>query len=238
MESFLSRAALLLGDATINKLAVSRVAVLGVGGVGSYAAEALVRGGVGHLLLIDDDVVSPSNLNRQLHATTQTIGQYKTHVMAGRACAINPDIHIETLEVFCLPDTIASILPGNLDYIVDAIDTVSAKLAVAQWAHENGVPLISCMGAANKLDPTRFEIADINETSVCPLCRVMRRELKKRGVPALRVVYSREQPLTPEPVSVPDGAHPKRQTPGSVSFVPPVAGFIAAGAVIRDIAGI
>ena len=241
MEDIFARAQLLLGSSAMEKLAESRVAVIGIGGVGSYAVEALARGGVGALLLVDDDRVSPTNINRQLHADNYTIGRYKTKLMAERAVSINPHIQIDTAEIFCLPDNIGEILGGKLNYVIDAVDTVSAKLGIAAYCHENGIPLISCMGAANKLDPTRFEIADIKETSVCPLCRVMRRELKKGGITALRVVYSREEPLKPLDLEIPDERgspsvrHPKRQTPGSVSFVPPVAGFIAAGEVIKEL---
>jgi tRNA A37 threonylcarbamoyladenosine dehydratase len=227
-EAYAARTKLLIGDAGLARLAAARVAVFGVGGVGSYAVEALARAGVGRLYLVDNDTVSPSNINRQLHATIDTIGQYKTKLMAERIAAINPDAVVETAEAFLLPDNVDALLPGDFDYILDAVDTVAAKLALAETALRRGVPIIAAMGAGNKLDPTRFEVADINETSVCPLCRVMRRELKKRGIPRLRVVYSKEPPR------IPDGAG-DRPPPGSVSFVPSVAGLILAGAAINDL---
>lgn len=232
-----SRTGLLIGEDGVARLQTARVAVFGIGGVGSFVVEALVRSGVGQLLLVDDDVVSLSNLNRQLHATHETLGQSKTALMAQRARSINPAIEVETLDAFCLPENVVQLLPGRFDYIVDAIDTVSAKLALAEEAFHRGVPIISAMGAGNKLDPTGFRVADIGETSVCPLCRVMRRELKKRGVPRLKVVYSQEPPLTPLPslASETPTAHPKRNTPGSIAFVPSVAGLILAGQVVRDL---
>jgi len=239
LNPYFSRSALLLGEAAIEKLAGCRVAVAGLGGVGSFAAEALVRGGVGSLLLIDNDLVAPGNINRQLLATAGTVGKPKAELAARRALEINPRVHAQARREFLLPENIEEVLAGPLDYILDAVDTVSAKLALAETAYRRDIPIISCMGAGNKLDPTLFRVADIYETSVCPLCRVMRRELKKRGLPGLQVVYSREQPLTPAQAPEPDSAgHSKRITPGSVSFVPPVAGMIAAGVVIRRLAGI
>lgn len=235
LPEIFSRTGLLIGEAAVNRLGRARVAVFGVGGVGSFTVEALARAGVGRLLLVDDDVVAASNINRQLHATHETLGQYKTTLMADRVRAINPAAAVETREAFCLPENVADLLPGSFDYIVDAVDTVSAKLALVEEAAARGVPVISAMGAGNKLDPTRFEVADLFDTSVCPLCRVMRRELKKRGVPRLKVVYSREEPRTPLPDPSPTGAHQKRRTPGSISFVPSVAGLILAGEVVRDL---
>jgi Dinucleotide-utilizing enzymes involved in molybdopterin and thiamine biosynthesis family 1 len=232
MESWTDRTELLLGADAIRILARSRVAVFGLGGVGSFAAEALVRAGVGQLLFVDHDVVSPSNLNRQLHATTAVVGQKKTLLMAARAKSIHPGIQIETSEVFCLPDNLAGVLQADFDYILDAIDTVSAKLALAELASARGIPLVSVMGTGNKLDPTRLTIGDIYETSVCPLCRVMRRELRRRAIASLRVVYSTEPPRTPSPQA--EGA----PRVGSVSFVPPVAGMLAAGEIIRTLAGL
>lgn len=229
-----SRTAMMLGEETMQRLATARVAVVGIGGVGSYTAEALARTGIGRLLLIDSDTVSRSNLNRQIHATQQTIGQYKTQVMAERIRSINPQVQVRTKEVFCLPENITEVLEEPLDYVVDAVDTVSAKLAIIQFCTQRGIPVISAMGAGNKLDPTRFMVADIYSTSVCPLCRVMRHELRKRGIGALKVVYSQEPPRTPLPS--PDDE--KRQTPGSISFVPSVAGLILGGEVIRDLSGL
>jgi tRNA A37 threonylcarbamoyladenosine dehydratase len=227
-----SRLALLLGEEALQKLQRARVAVFGLGGVGSYTVEALARSGVGAFLLVDSDAATVSNINRQLHATHVTVGRKKTELMAERVHAINPAAKIETREDFCLPENIPEVLTGRLDYIVDAIDTVSAKLALAEEAERLGIPIISAMGAGNKLDPTRFEVADIYETSVCPLCRVMRAESKKRGITALKVVYSKEPPIK---TGVP-GENGRRSTPGSAAFVTGAAGLILAGAVIRDLA--
>ena len=232
-DGFSARTEMLLGAAGLARLARARVAVFGLGGVGSYAAEALVRAGVGHFLLVDHDTIALSNLNRQLHATRRTVGQKKTEAMRARMLEINPDADIETVAEFYEPDRADEFLALPLDFIVDAVDTVTAKLSLAVEAARRDIPIASSMGAGNKLDPTRFEVADIYETSVCPLAKVMRRELKKRGVPRLRVVYSKEPPLpVPGP---PDGG--RRQTPGSVSFVPSVAGLILAGEVVRTLTG-
>lgn len=231
-----SRSALLLGDDGIEKLKKARVAVFGVGGVGSYAVEALARSGVGALDLIDDDVVSLTNINRQLIALHSTIGRAKTEVAAERIADINPECRVRTYRTFFTPETAAEFDFSEYDYIIDAIDTVSGKIALAVQAQEAGVPIISAMGAGNKLDPTAFEVADIYKTSVCPLARVMRRELKKRGVKKLKAVYSREEAMTPKGDTQEEGAaHKKRQTPGSVAFVPSVAGLIIAGEVIKDL---
>lgn len=233
MNEWLSRSTLLLGAEALERLSAARVAVVGIGGVGSFAVEALARGGIGQLLLIDHDQAAPSNINRQLHATAGTVGQPKVALMARRVADINPHARVQTREAFLLPDNVSGLLDGPLDYIIDAVDTVSAKLALVEEAQRRGVPIISCMGTGNKLDPTRFRVGDIYETSNCPLCRVMRRELRQRGTPALQVVYSTEPPRTPPPDPV-----LRSQVPGSVSFVPPVAGMIAAGVAIRGIAGI
>ena len=195
MEERFSRTALLLGEAGLARLWSSRVAVFGVGGVGSFAAEALARAGVGRFLLVDGDTVEPSNLNRQLHATTKTIGQKKVEAMRARMLEISPEAEIETKAVVYEPSLANDFFAQPLDYIVDAVDTVSAKLSLAEEATRRSIPIVSSMGAGNKLDPTRFEVADIYETSVCPLAKVMRRELRKRGVPRLRVVYSMEEPM-------------------------------------------
>jgi tRNA A37 threonylcarbamoyladenosine dehydratase len=228
-----SRLALLLGEEAVQKLQSARVAVFGLGGVGSYTVEALARSGVEAFLLVDSDVAAVSNINRQLHATHETVGRKKTELMAQRVRAINPAAKIETSEDFCLPENIPAVLTGKLDYIVDAIDTVSAKLALAEEAERRGIPIISAMGAGNKLDPTRFEVADIYETNVCPLCRVMRTESKKRGITALKVVYSKE-PLIKTGVP---GENGRRSTPGSAAFVTGTAGLILAGEVVRGLAG-
>lgn len=229
-----SRTELLLGEAAIARLAGSRVLVFGVGGVGSHCIEALARSGVGSLGLVDNDTVSLTNINRQSIAYHSTVGQYKTQVMKNRILDINPRACVDTFETFVLEDNLEPLLQGPIDYIVDAIDTVSAKLAIAVLAARKNIPLISSMGTGNKLCPEKFEIADIFDTSVCPLCRVMRRELKKRGLNHLEVLYSREEPL--KPVTICEEAVEKRSVPGSISFVPPVAGLMIAGHVIKTLA--
>lgn len=219
-----SRTRQLIGDEAIEKLNKAHVAVFGVGGVGGYVVEALVRSGVGALDLIDNDVVSESNINRQIIALHSTIGQYKTKVAQARAKDINPDVKICTHEKFFLPETADEFDFSRYDYVVDAIDTVSGKLALIEQAKAYNVPIISAMGAGNKLDNTAFEVADISKTSVCPLARVMRRELKKRGIEHVKVVYSKEEP---KPNS--------GDAPASIAFVPSVAGLILAGEVIKDL---
>lgn len=233
-----ARTELLLGKEAMEKLKNSRVAVFGVGGVGGYAVEALARSGVGALDLIDDDKVSLSNLNRQIIALHSTLGQYKVDVAAARVRDINPDCAVTPIRAFYTPDTAGEFDFSRYDYVIDAIDTVTGKIALVMQAQEAGTPIISSMGAGNKLDPASFEVADIYATSVCPLARVMRRELKKRGVRKLKVVYSGEEALTPLPDTCSEaGVHQKRQTPGSVAFVPSVAGLILAGEVIKDLIG-
>ena len=229
MKEEFEREAMLLGEEAIKKLEGSYVALFGLGGVGSYAAEALARSGVGRLLLIDNDVVSKSNINRQLCALQSTIGRYKVDVVAKRLLDINPDIIIEKRYDFVLPENISSFDFEGFDYVIDAIDTVSAKLAIAQSATEHGTPMISCMGTGNKLDPTALTVTDIAKTSVCPLARVMRRELKKRGITHLPVVFSTEEPK--QQINV-EG---KKVPPASVAFVPSVAGLIAASEAIKSI---
>ena len=227
-----SRTALLLGEDGVEKLKKSRVAVFGVGGVGGYVVEALARSGVGALDLIDKDVVSASNINRQIIALHSTVGRLKTEVAAERARDINPDIEVKVHNVFYLPETAEQFDFTQYDYVVDAIDTVSGKLALVEQAKRADIPVISSMGAGNKLDPTAFEVADIAKTSVCPLARVMRRELKKRGIEHLKVVYSKEEPL-PSPLTDEESGKP---IPGSIAFVPSVVGLILAGEVIKDLA--
>lgn len=228
---------MLLGAEGIKRLKQSTVAVFGVGGVGSHCIEALARSGVGRLVLIDNDTVSPTNINRQSIAYQSTVGQYKTKVMQKRIADIDPEIHTEVWETFALPDNLEQFFTEKTDYIVDAIDTVSTKIALASLAYKRQIPIISSMGTGNKLHPELFEIDDIYRTSVCPLCRVMRRELKSRGIPCLKVVYSREKPLSPQKEQDAEKRESGRPVPGSVSFVPPVAGLLMAGEVIRRLAG-
>ncbi|MBO6164725.1 MAG: tRNA threonylcarbamoyladenosine dehydratase [Lachnospiraceae bacterium] len=235
-EAF-SRTALLLGQKRLKRLSECRVAVFGVGGVGGYVVEGLIRSGVGALDLIDNDTVAESNLNRQIIATCDTIGRAKVDVARERCLSINPQAKIRTYQCFYLPETQDQFDFTQYDYVVDAIDTVTGKIALVMQAQQAGVPIISAMGAGNKLDPTAFEVADIYETSICPLARIMRKELKKRGVKHLKVVYSREEALTPlsEENQSPETQSRRRSTPGSVSFVPSVAGLIIAGEVVKDL---
>lgn len=230
-----SRTRMLLGGAGIDKLKNSRVLVFGVGGVGSHCIEALARSGVGTLILVDHDTVSLTNINRQVVALHSTIGRQKTEVMRERILDINPGAHVQTFHTFVLEENAADLITEDLDYVVDAVDTVTAKLSIAACCNRTGIPLISSMGTGNKLDPSRFRIADICETSVCPLCRVMRRELKKRGIPKLKVLYSDEQPIDTKAVQTDEDAGEKRSIPGSVAFVPPVAGILIAREVIMDL---
>ena len=228
MNEQFSRTAMLIGEDAVEALASSRVAVFGVGGVGGYVVEALARAGVGTLDLIDKDTVSPSNINRQIIAAHSTIGRYKTEVARDRILDINPDAVVNVKNTFFLPETAAEFDFSVYDYVVDAIDTVKGKIELVMSCKAAGTPIICSMGAGNKLDPTKFEVADISKTSVCPLARVMRYELRRRGITSLKVVYSKEQPVSP----VGGGS-----VPGSVSFVPSVAGLIIAGEVIKDIIG-
>ena len=243
-----SRTQLLIGEAAINKLQKSRVAVFGIGGVGGYVCEALVRSGVGAFDLIDDDKVCLTNLNRQIIATRKTVGKYKADVMKERMLDINPDVDVRIHRCFFLPENADDFPFDEYDYVVDAVDTVTAKIELILRAKAHNVPIISAMGAGNKLDPGRFKIADIYQTSVCPLARVMRRELKKRHVKNLKVVYSDEQPIRPlEDMSIscrtgcicPPGAQHKcterRDIPGSTAFVPAVAGLMIAGEIVKDL---
>lgn len=232
MKEKFSRTEMLIGADSIKKLSTSRVAVFGIGGVGGYVAEALARAGVGAIDLIDNDVVSESNINRQIIALSSTVGQLKTEVMRQHILDINSEAEIRCINKFVLPDNIDEFDFSAYDYVVDAIDTVSGKLAIIEKAYREGVPVISSMGTGNKLDPTRFEIADINKTSVCPLARVMRYELKKRGVKKLKVLYSKEEPIKPTNIQNNDKM---KAVPGSISFVPSVAGLIIGGEVIKDL---
>lgn len=256
-----SRTELLYGEEAMKKLASCRVAVFGIGGVGGYAVEALVRSGIGALDLVDHDRVSLTNLNRQIIATRKTIGRYKVDVAAERAAEISPDCIVRAHQTFYLPETRDQFDFREYDYVIDAIDTVTGKLAIIESAKKAGVPVISAMGAGNKLNPSAFEVADIYETSVCPLARVMRRECRKRGITDLKVVYSKEKAIRPledlsESPAADDGAFDpdpaglsekqpvlekqpgRRSVPGSTAFVPSVAGMILAGEVINDLVGI
>jgi len=245
-----SRTELLIGKEALNKLAQSRVAIFGIGGVGSYAVEGLVRAGVGKLVLVDDDCICLTNINRQLHATRKTVGRPKVEAMKERVLEINPKAEVETYQTFYLPGNSDELLRSDYDYVIDAVDTVTAKIDLIIKAQQKNIPVISCMGAGNKMDPSRFEIADLYETSVCPLAKVMRRELRKRGVEALKVVYSKEEPMTPVetegsscslncicPKGTTRSCTIRRQIPGSISFVPSVAGLLLAGEVVKDLIG-
>lgn len=235
LEQF-SRTELLIGKEGLEKLSKSRVAVFGVGGVGGYVVEALIRSGLGNIDIIDNDVVSLSNINRQIIATHKSIGQYKVDVAKDRILDINPNVVVNIYKTFFTPETAAGFDFKNYDYIVDAIDTVAGKLSLIEKAKEFSVPIICSMGAGNKLDPTKFEVTDISKTSVCPLARVIRTELKKRKISGVKVVYSKEPPLKPlKNESANNCPQSKKVAPGSVAFVPSVAGLIIAGEVIKDL---
>ena len=234
-EQFI-RTEMLLGAEALARLQRARVALFGLGGVGGYALEALARSGIGQLDLIDNDTVSVSNLNRQILATHSTVGMPKVEAGKRRVLDINPDCVVRTYPLFYTPDTAGTFDFSQYDYVVDAIDTVTGKLALVQQAHDVGVPIISCMGTGNKLDASQFEVADISKTSMCPLARVMRRELGKRGIRHLKVVYSQEEARKPTGWEEEAAAEGKRQIPGSLPFVPGAAGLILAGEVIKDIA--
>ena len=233
-EQFL-RTEMLLGTRALERLQGARVAVFGLGGVGGYAVEALARSGVGSLDLIDNDTVSVSNLNRQILATHSTVGMRKVDAARQRVLDINPECQVRTYPVFYTPETADSFDFTQYDYIVDALDTVTGKLALVEHARAAGTPIICCMGTGNKLDASAFQVADISKTSMCPLARVMRRELAKRGIRHLKVVYSQEEALTPTGWEEEAAALGKRQIPGSVAFVPGAAGLLLAGEVIRDL---
>ena len=242
-----SRTQLLFGPEAMDRLSKCRVAVFGIGGVGGYAVEALVRSGIGALDLVDDDRVCLTNLNRQLHATRKTVGKYKVDAAEERVKEINPDCQVRTFKTFFMPETQAEFDFSQFDYIVDAIDTVTGKLALAEQAQALNIPIISAMGAGNKLDPASFRVADIYQTSICPLARIMRKECRKRGIKHLKVVYSTEVPTRPlEDPAISCRSHcicppgtrkctVRRDIPGSTAFVPPVAGLIIAAEVIKDL---
>lgn len=233
-----SRTELLIGSEGMEQLRGASVLVFGVGGVGSHCIEALARSGIGHLILVDNDTVSLTNINRQSIALHSTVGQYKTKVMKEKIRDIDPAIRVDTYETFVLLDNVETVFREQPDYVIDAIDTVTAKLAVIEYALERGIPVISSMGTGNKLHPELFEITDISKTSVCPLCRVMRRELKARGIEHLKVVYSKEKPVDTSGRETGEDPGARRSVPGSISFVPPAAGLLIAGEVIRELAGI
>ncbi|WP_040215316.1 tRNA threonylcarbamoyladenosine dehydratase [Clostridium polynesiense] len=258
LQHSLTRTELLIGSDGIDKLKNSKVVVLGIGGVGSFTVEALARSGVGKLVLVDNDTICLTNLNRQIHATYDTLERSKVEVMKERVLSINKSCEVTALEMFITSENLSEIITEDVDYVVDAIDTITAKIAVAVYCENNNIKLISSMGTGNKLDPTKFKVTDVYSTKVCPLAKVMRYELRKRGVKALKVVYSEEVPLKPHLPAV-DSSDPallvntvpadtseeqgkktitKRQTPGSVSFVPPVAGMIIASVVIRELLGL
>lgn len=230
------RTELLVGEEGIAKLHNSKVIVFGIGGVGSFVVEALTRAGVGNLILVDNDTICISNINRQIHARQYTVGMIKVEAMKERVISINPNCNVEAKQVFITAENISEIIPSDVDYVVDAIDTVTSKLALAEYCYKNNINIISSMGTGNKIDPTQFRVSDVFKTKVCPLAKVMRYELRKRGVKKLKVVYSEEMPMTPDKGrAVPSQ---KRQTPGSISFVPPVAGMIIGGEVIKDLTGL
>lgn len=243
-----SRTELLIGKEGIKKLQKAKVAIFGIGGVGSFVVEGLVRAGVENFVLVDDDKICLTNLNRQIIATRKTIGKYKVDVMKERILEINPNANVETYQEFYMPNSENKILDKTIDYVVDSIDTVTAKIELAMNCNELGIPIISSMGTGNKLDPSRFEITDIYKTSICPLAKVMRKELRKREIKKLKVIYSKEEPIKPDETLecscktnciCPPGTKRKcaerNQVPGSISFVPSVAGLMIAGEVIKDI---
>jgi len=250
MLNAFSRTELLIGKEGVNKLKNSKVAIFGIGGVGTYAIEGLVRAGVGKFVLIDDDCICLTNINRQIHAIRKTIGMTKVEVMRDRIIDINPKSEVKTIRKFYLPECADEFMFDDYDYIIDAIDTVTAKISLVLQAKDKNTPIISAMGAGNKMDPTRFEVSDIYKTSVCPLAKVMRKELRVLGIESLKVVYSKELPIKPrendenscsQNCICPEGTvrkcSDKRMVPGSISFVPSVAGLIIAGEVIKDLIG-
>lgn len=226
MENRFDRTEMLIGKESLSSLSKAKVLIFGIGGVGGYVTEALARSGIGSMVLVDNDTVSVTNINRQIIATDSTVGMYKTEVMKTRILDINPEAQVEVRNCFYLPENAEEFDFSRYDYIVDAIDTVTAKLDIIERAGKASVPVISCMGTGNKLDPTKLVVTDIYKTSVCPLAKVMRRELRKRGITGLKVVYSTEEPIKNEEIG---------RVPGSVAWVPPVAGLIAASEVVKDL---
>lgn len=225
-EKWNSRTELLIGKENLEKLSKSKIIVYGIGGVGSFVAEGLVRAGIENIILVDNDVISPSNINRQIHATTSTIGNLKVECMKERILLINPNVKVETYVPTDMSIEEETLIDDSVTYIVDAVDTITTKLKLIEKAKKENVPIISCMGTGNKLDPTQFEISDIYKTSVCPLAKVMRKELRKRNIKSLKVLYSKEEPIK---------HNTEKRTPASISFVPSVAGMIIAGEVVKDI---
>ena len=250
LQHAFSRTELLIGKEGLNKLRDSKVIVFGVGGVGSFVVEALVRAGISNIIIVDDDTVCLTNLNRQIHATLNTVGKVKVDVVKERILSINKSCNVTTHQIFVTKENIEELIDDDVDYVVDAIDTVSAKIGLVEYCTEKNIKIISCMGTGNKFDPTQFKISDIYKTKVCPLAKVMRYELKRRGIKKLKVLYSEELPTKPntdDVVTCKTGCvctggtkkcANKRQIPGSISFVPPVAGMIIGGEVIKDILGI
>ncbi len=235
MDEKFSRTEMLIGNEGMEKLKNAKVAVFGIGGVGSFVCEGLARGGIGNFILVDYDKIDDSNINRQLIATAKTIGRYKADLMKERILEINPDANVEVYKEFYMADSKTDIIKGDLSYAVDCVDTIMAKIAIICKCDALDVPVISSMGTGNKLDPTAFEVADIYETSVCPLARIMKKDLKKRNIEKLKVVYSKEQPINTNDCAI--NQNRKFKVKGSVSFVPSVAGLIISGEVIKDIAG-
>ena len=235
MQEQFVREELLIGKTGIEKLKHAKVAIFGIGGVGSFATEGLARAGIGNFILVDNDNIDISNLNRQIHAAMDTVGKYKIDVMKQRILSINPNAKVEIYNEFFMPNCNKNIIDESIDYIIDAVDTVTAKIELVVQANRKNIPIISSMGTGNKLDPTKFEVADIYNTSVCPLAKVMRKELSKRGIQKLKVVYSKEEPIKPyEDLVIEEMQTNKRKTPGSISFVPSVAGLVMTGDVVRD----
>lgn len=232
MSEQFSRTELLIGKEAIEKLSNVKVAIFGIGGVGSFVAEALARAGIGSFLLVDNDIISESNLNRQIHALTNTIGKYKVEIMKERIMQINENAKVEISKEFFMPNSDEEIIDNTINYIVDAIDTVTAKIELVIRAQKLKIPIISSMGTGNKLDPTKFEITDINKTVVCPLAKVIRKELRARGIKKLKVVYSKEEPIKTKQIVE---QNEKKHVPGSISFVPSVAGLIIASEVVKDL---
>ena len=231
MEEQFSRTISLIGKEKFKKIQNSTVAVYGIGGVGSYVVEGLVRGGIGHIILIDNDKISITNINRQIHATLDTIGKDKTEVMKQRILSINPEIKIETYNANEIKDGEENLIDKDIDYVVDAVDTITTKIKLIEKAKKENVKIISCMGTGNKLDPTKFEVTDISKTSICPLAKIIRKELKRKNIKNVKVLCSKEEPIKIKDI----GENTNKAVPASISFVPPVAGFIIAGEVIKDL---